>query len=52
MASETDSRQRKKQGWYIRNPEVRDAVRYCVMLRLTEKESLEELSQRGHPIPD
>ena len=22
------------------------------MLRLTEKESLEELSQRGHPIPD
>jgi len=46
------NKQRKKQNWQARNPELRDAVRYCVMMRLTEKESLDELSQRGHQISD
>jgi hypothetical protein len=51
MQKVTDVRQKKKQ-WYIRDPELRDAVRYCVMMRLTEKESLDELSKRGHDITD
>ena len=50
MASETDSQQRKKQSWYIRNPEIREDVTYCVRFRLTEKESLDELLKSGHDI--
>jgi len=52
METSSQIRQRKKQGWHTRNPEIRDAVRYCVMMRLSEKESLEELSKRGYDISD
>jgi len=50
MASTTETQQRKKQSWHIRDPEIREEVRYCVTRRLTEKESLEELSNSGYDI--
>lgn len=52
MQRTTDILQKKKQRWHIRNPEVREIVRYCIMLRLSEKESLDELSKSGYDIPD
>ena len=50
MTSMTETQQRKKQSWHVRDPQIRDAVRYCVTMRLSEKESLEELSNSGYTI--
>lgn len=51
MSSEAKTQQ-KRPRWHIRDTEVRDAVRYCVMMRLTEKESLDELSNRKIHVSD
>ncbi|HYL67337.1 MAG TPA: hypothetical protein VEU72_09355 [Nitrosopumilaceae archaeon] len=52
MTSVIETQQRKKQSWYIRNPDVLKAVRYFVSFNFSEKESLEELSKRGYDMTD
>jgi len=42
----------KHHSWLINDPEVNDSVRQCMVLRLSQKESLKKLSEMGHKMSE
>jgi hypothetical protein len=50
MSDTTSNENKKRTKWHIRDAELCNAVRYCIMFRLTEKESLDHLEKIGHAI--